>query len=59
MEKDLLKDVEQIKEFQIEELKGGTDSKQVEQKCGACCQLLGGGGGASKELSTFEDLPSV
>ncbi|WP_159431329.1 hypothetical protein [Bacteroides ihuae] len=58
MEEDLLKDVEQIKEFQLEEIKGGADSKQVEQKCGACCQLLGGGGGASKELSTFVDQPS-
>jgi hypothetical protein len=47
--RDMLKDLDIIKDFQLTKIKGGVSDK-VEDKCGACCQLLGGGGGASKEL---------
>lgn len=48
--RDMLKDLDIIKDFQLTKIKGGISSDKVEDKCGACCQLLGGGGGASKEL---------
>ncbi|HOK36048.1 MAG TPA: hypothetical protein PK860_01995 [Paludibacteraceae bacterium] len=40
-----LKDLEIIKEFQLEEIKGGADA-QLAKACAACCLILGGGGSA-------------
>ena len=47
--KDFIKDLEVIKEFQLEEIKGGVDA-QLAKACGACCLIFGGGGSASKEI---------
>ncbi|WP_165004263.1 hypothetical protein [Seramator thermalis] len=48
--KDFIKDLEVIKEFQLEEIKGGVTDQLSEEKCASCCQLALGGGSASREV---------
>ncbi len=44
--RDMLKDLDIIKDFQLTKIKGGVSSDKVEDKCGACCEYLLGGGSA-------------